>query len=45
MGNKERDKRHLATLESMGWRVMTIWDCELKNTAALARKIDTFMSK
>ncbi len=30
-GNIERDKRNKSELESMGWRVITIWQCELKN--------------
>jgi len=29
-GNKERDKRHLKSLLSSKWRVMTIWECSLK---------------
>lgn len=28
--NISRDKKKTATLESMGWRVITIWECELK---------------
>jgi DNA mismatch endonuclease, patch repair protein len=27
-GNVERDKKHLSTLESLGWNVQTIWECE-----------------
>lgn len=29
-GNKERDERNQKKLESMGWRVFTVWECELK---------------
>ena len=28
--NKERDQKNIGLLESMGWRVITIWECELK---------------
>jgi DNA mismatch endonuclease, patch repair protein len=28
--NAERDARNIAELESMGWRVLTIWECALK---------------
>ncbi len=28
--NKERDKRDVAILEQDGWKVITIWECELK---------------
>lgn len=29
-GNRERDKRHREELESMGWTVITVWECQLK---------------
>ena len=29
-GNKERDERNQKELESMGWNVITVWECELK---------------
>ena len=29
-GNKEKDKRNVETLESLGWKVITVWECELK---------------
>ena len=29
-GNVERDKTNIALLEEQGWRVITIWECQLK---------------
>lgn len=29
-GNKERDECNQKELESMGWNVITVWECELK---------------
>ena len=29
-GNKERDERNQKELEEMGWKVITVWECELK---------------
>jgi DNA mismatch endonuclease (patch repair protein) len=29
-GNRERDARNIAALEEQGWRVLVIWECELK---------------
>lgn len=29
-GNKGRDKRNQKELEAMGWKVITVWECELK---------------
>lgn len=31
--NVERDKKSLAELEEMGWKVHVIWECELKKKA------------
>ena len=30
-GNIERDKKNKAALKNAGWKVITIWQCELKN--------------
>ena len=29
-GNVERDKTNTALLEEQGWRVIVIWECQLK---------------
>ena len=29
-GNRERDERNKKELEELGWRVITVWECELK---------------
>lgn len=34
--NRERDARKAAELEALGWRVLTIWQCETKDDDALA---------
>lgn len=34
--NVERDARNQCTLENMGWRVVTIWECMTKDTDTLA---------
>ncbi len=28
--NKARDQKNKASLEKLGWRVITVWECELK---------------
>ncbi|MGN0631249.1 MAG: very short patch repair endonuclease [Ruminococcus sp.] len=33
-GNVERDKANIAQLEAQGWRVLTIWECQLKKKNA-----------
>jgi len=40
--NKERDKNNVIQILSMGWKVMTIWDCEIQqkgNIESLTQKI------
>lgn len=29
--NKRRDKKNAAALKKLGWRVITVWECELKS--------------
>lgn len=35
--NIERDKNNIINLESMGWKVIVIWECELNNKIAEER--------
>lgn len=35
-GNVERDKKNYALLESQGWQVLVIWECQLKKYKAEA---------
>lgn len=42
--NRKRDTLHLALLESHGWRVLIVWECELKNQIALTEKLGCFLS-
>ena len=42
--NQARDGKVLAELENLGWRVLTVWECELKNEPALKLKLETFLT-
>lgn len=37
--NKKRDARIAEKLEELGWKVLVIWECELKNRDALCEHI------
>ena len=37
--NRERDICIQATLRSLGWRVVIVWECELKNTEQLNTRL------
>ena len=38
-GNVERDMRNEAALKELGWRVLTIWECEVENETQLSRRL------
>jgi DNA mismatch endonuclease (patch repair protein) len=40
-GNVARDQRHRANLKMAGWKTLVIWECETRNSAALARLAKT----
>lgn len=42
-GNKKRDRRTARALAKAGWNVLTIWECQLKNTANLEAMIRRFL--
>ena len=41
--NKQRDQEHLECLQSDGWQVMVIWECELKDTGSLRNRLRSFL--
>ncbi len=42
-GNKARDQRSLAALAQLDWRTLIIWECELRDPAALEARLRTFL--
>ena len=42
-GNKERDKRNKQALVRDGWKVLTIWECQLGNMGRLEATIRRFL--
>ena len=37
--NRERDTRKRQQLEALGWRVIEVWECELKSLASLEKRL------
>jgi DNA mismatch endonuclease (patch repair protein) len=37
--NATRDKRHVAALRRLGWRVLTIWECQTEKPEKLTRRL------
>lgn len=42
---KARDIRNNANLEAAGWRVLVIWECDVKNENNLTEIIESFLCK
>ena len=38
--NRARDARTLAACEAMGWRTLVVYECELKEKAALEARLE-----
>lgn len=41
--NAQRDKENVRLLESQGWKILVIWECELKNKECLIGRIKSFL--
>lgn len=42
-GNRKRDEKNKRELARGGWRVLTIWECQLKNPERLGARIGRFL--
>jgi DNA mismatch endonuclease (patch repair protein) len=42
--NRQRDAQHLAELVRLGWSVLTVWECELRDTTALSLRLAAFIA-
>ncbi|MBE0435142.1 MAG: DNA mismatch endonuclease Vsr [Methylomicrobium sp.] len=41
--NKERDESNIEILESLGWRVLVVWECKTKSSDELKEKLEAFL--
>lgn len=42
--NRTRDRQHVKKLRALGWKVLVIWQCELKHPLAVERQIAHFLA-
>lgn len=42
--NREQDTASRAALEAAGWRIETIWECEMKDEAALRERLAALLA-
>ncbi len=40
-----RDKKVIKELNNIGWKVLTLWQCEIKSTKKLDKRLKSFMKK
>ena len=43
--NAVRDRDNLRKLGEMGWEVLVLWECELRNEAELTRRVRAFLGE
>jgi len=41
--NRERDRRKGGALEAAGWRVLTVWQCEIRDLDVLQERLWIFL--
>jgi DNA mismatch endonuclease (patch repair protein) len=42
-GNVLRDRRHRAAIQKLGWRVLVVWECELRSDSPVYDRIAQFL--
>lgn len=42
-GNRERDRKNHALLREMGWHVLIIWECHLRDMNAVRENVRSFL--
>lgn len=43
--NKKRDKENQKKLHSLGWQYLIVWECQMKDSTSLKRKIINFLNE
>jgi len=41
--NVERDKKHKRELEEMGWKIIYLWECEIKSENQVKERLKSFL--
>lgn len=42
--NQQRDADNIAALQATGWKILVVWECEIKNTSLLSKKFHRLLS-
>lgn len=44
-GNKNRDNDKVLALQALGWKVLTVWQCEIKNKVLFEKRIEVLIEE
>lgn len=44
-GNQRRDRENQVKLQKLGWQVCIVWECEMKSSSRLAKRLSRFLRK
>lgn len=44
-GNTARDKRNVRQLRKLGWKVLTVWECQTKKPDRLRQSLDSHLTR
>jgi DNA mismatch endonuclease, patch repair protein len=42
--NRLRDERNTAALRALGWRVLVLWECDIRNQVGISDRLEQFLS-
>jgi len=42
--NVARDRKNIKELKTLGWKVLVVWECQIRNTPKLSNRIKKFLS-
>jgi DNA mismatch endonuclease (patch repair protein) len=43
--NALRDRRNILALRRLGWQVLVVWECQVRNPETLSRRLTAFLTK
>jgi DNA mismatch endonuclease (patch repair protein) len=43
--NRLRDRKNERCLRAAGWDILTVWECEVKNSETLSKRLVKFLAK
>jgi DNA mismatch endonuclease (patch repair protein) len=44
LANRDRDKTNISKLQALGWSVLVVWQCELKDESSITERALLFLS-